>query len=88
MCDPWNIRAGEVLRYLPRKEAEEIGLLPAAGPADWWLLDDETLVIMRFDESGNWTGSSLDTGPASVSRARNWRELAIAHTRPAVRSAA
>jgi hypothetical protein len=87
-CDPWNLEAGEILRYLSRADAERIGLLPAAGPADWWLLDDTDLIFMHFDPDGTWTSTERTRDPEHVSRACAWRDLAIAHTTPAVRSAA
>jgi len=87
-CDPWNLEAGEILRYLPRAEAERIGLLPYAGPADWWLLDDADLIVMHFAPDGTWTSTERTSDRADVARALGYRDLALAHTTPAVRSAA
>src|SRR5688500_1475943 len=36
----WNTTAGEEITYLTRQQATDVGLLPAAGDTDWWLIDD------------------------------------------------
>lgn len=81
--DPENIAAGETLRYLTRQRAHDIGLLPAAGTEDWWLLDSSKLVVMRFDAVGRRIQSELITDPAVVIQACKWRDLAIHHSVPA-----
>jgi hypothetical protein len=78
--DPENIAAGEVLHYLTWERAHEIGLLPAAGPDDWWLLDSSKLVIMHFDRHGNRVGDELVTDPTAVAQACEWRDLAVHHS--------
>lgn len=78
----WNTEAGEVLRYLTRRRAQQIGLLPAAGDVDWWLLDDRTLVQMRFDTHGNRIHTELETRRAALEQARRWRDLALKHGMP------
>jgi hypothetical protein len=86
--DRWNLDVGETLHYLTRQRAHEIGLLPAAGPDDWWLLDSTHLIIMRFDPDGRWIGNELETDPAAVVRACAWRDLAIHYCSPAQGAAA
>jgi hypothetical protein len=78
--DRWNIQAGETMRYLTRERAFSIGLLPAAGDADWWLLDSSRLVVMRFDRDGHRISTELVTEPESVIRACAWRDLAVHHS--------
>lgn len=78
--DQWNTEAGETMRYLTRERAHEIGLLPAAGTADWWLLDEERLIVMRFDEEGHPIRYELTTDPTNVDLARGWRNLAVRHS--------
>jgi len=78
----WNIAAGETLRYLTRAQAHEIGLLPAAGNNDWWLLDNATLIVMTFDSEGRRLASELVDDPAAVAQARTWRDLAVHHSAP------
>ncbi len=49
---PLNIEAGEDIRYLPRHLTTDIGL-PGE---DFWLLDDDTLILSVFSPDGR-TGS-------------------------------
>jgi hypothetical protein len=79
-----TIAAGEVIRYMSRLRAYEVGLLPAAGPDDWWLLDDDRLVIMSFGGDGRLVTSHLVTDPDCVSQARGWRGLAVHYSTPDV----
>lgn len=78
--DQWNIAAGEVMRYMTRQRAHEIGLLPAAGNADWWLLDSARLIVMRFGDTGHLITSELVTEPSAVRQACMWRDLAVHHS--------
>lgn len=89
-CDPWNIGAGESVRYLTRQQAYEIGLLPTAGQyGDWWLIDGRILVIIAHDPDGRRTRYRSTTDAATVHQAAMWRDLAIRHSEPsAARNAA
>lgn len=78
--DQWNIAAGEVMRYMTRKHAYEVGLLPAAGNADWWLIDSARLIVMRFDDAGHRIANELVTDPEAVLQACKWRDLAVHHS--------
>jgi hypothetical protein len=78
--DRWNFAAGERICYLSRKDAHRVGLLPAAGPHDWWLLDDNRLIVMTFNHDGEWISNELDTDPNATARARAWRNLAVRHS--------
>jgi hypothetical protein len=78
----WNIRAGETLRYMTRERAHEVGLLPAAGERDWWLLDDARLIVMAFDNAGHRTLNELVTDPEVVAQARTWWDLAVRYSVP------
>jgi hypothetical protein len=78
----WNIDAGEVIRYMTRDQAHEVGLLPAAGDIDWWLLDDTELITMHFDSNGNRIRTELGSDPDAVAQARVWRDLAVRHSVP------
>lgn len=75
--DHWNTQAGERIDYLTRAQAEQIGLLPAAGPADWWLLDDARLIVMHFDSAHRRIRNYLETDPRIVAQACAWRDLAV-----------
>lgn len=78
----WNAEAGEQIRYMTVQRAHEVGLLPAAGPDDWWLLDEQRLIVTRFDADGRLIGSELDTDPQRVKQACAWRDLATHHSAP------
>lgn len=78
----WNAEAGELIHYLTRARAHEIGLLPAAGDQDFWLLDSSKLIVMAFDHAGNRIRSELITDPAMVVRANAWRDLALHFSLP------
>lgn len=78
--DQWNRAAGETIRYLTRRQAHDIDLLPAAGDEDWWLLDDNRLIVMRFSFDGRRIHNELVTDPTAVQQARAWRDLAVHHS--------
>lgn len=78
--DYWNHRAGEKMRYLTQQRAHEIGLLPAAGRTDWWLLDSTRLIAMHFDDAGHRIRNELITDPERVLQACAWRDLAVHHS--------
>ena len=73
----WNIEAGEVIHYATADRALEVGLLPDAGPYDWWLLDDARILRMTFDDDQRCVARHLLTDDESLDRARAWRGLAI-----------
>lgn len=75
----WNIEVGEVMRYMNHSTAQRIGLLPAVGSDDWWLLDSRWLLIMRFDTVGQRTENMLTDDPEQVVQACAWRDLAVHH---------
>ena len=67
----FHAEAGEDIRYLLRAEAGNLGL----PDHDWWLLDDENVIVMAFTE-GKMDGASLVTG-APAARYRAWRAMAL-----------
>jgi hypothetical protein len=71
---PWHAQAGEDIRWLHRAAAGQIGL-PL--DHDWWLLDDERLVIMRHTSAGEVAGKWLITGPGIIAPYLQWRDLAV-----------
>jgi hypothetical protein len=50
-----NLAAGEQVRWLPRRHATDLAL-PGN---DFWLIDDDTLLINHFSGEGDWTGNEL-----------------------------
>lgn len=79
--DRWNREAGETIQYLSRSGARRSGLLPAASGPDWWLFDDERLVLMHFDVEYRRIKVELLVDEPEVVQARRWRELAITAAR-------
>lgn len=75
--DRWNREAGETIDYLTRRHAREVGLLPAAGNEDWWLFDNERLLLMHFDDKGFRTRVELLVDEPEIIKARQFRDLAI-----------
>lgn len=74
-----NQPAGEDVRWLPRRQGTAIAL-PGN---DFWLFDDETLLVLHFAGNGDWEGTEIDTRPAAVNLCRNafeevWRQ-AVPH---------
>jgi hypothetical protein len=82
---PWHARAGEQIAYMPRSKARKIGL---PDTSDWWLIDDEKLIIMRFDAEGRITGKTLYTDTPTLKQHRKWRDLAVRNATPAKETSA
>jgi hypothetical protein len=77
---PWNIHAGEDIRWLPRSVAHDIGLPTGY---DWWLLDDRQLIVLEFNDADEVATRTLVTDPGIIARHRAWRDLAIAQAHSA-----
>jgi len=75
----WNAAAGEKIYYLTRKEAGHIGLLTEVGDADFWLLDERDLIVMRFDAEGRRISNELVTDEQQIRKVIGWRNLAVRH---------
>lgn len=56
---PLNIEAGEDIRYLPRHLADDIEL----PEDDYWLFDDDTLVLSVFSPDGRTGGFARPSSP-------------------------
>jgi hypothetical protein len=54
-----NVEAGEDMRYLPRDLTKDIDL-PAE---DYWLLDDDTLILSVFSADGRTGGFAREPSP-------------------------
>jgi hypothetical protein len=77
--DQWNTEVGEVIRYITRAQAHAVGLGPALTNIDWWLMDEQRLIVMRFDGAGRRVENELVTDPGPVAQACTWRDLAVHH---------
>ena len=60
---PLNIEAGEDIRYLPRHLTEDIEL----PDEDFWLLDDDTLILSVFSADGRTGGFAREPAPELLS---------------------
>jgi Family of unknown function (DUF6879) len=69
---PYNLAAGEDIRYLPRDCAEQVGL----PDHDFALFDSTRLVLLHFDADDQPLPHELTTDPAVVVRHCYWRDLA------------
>ena len=78
----WNMAAGELMRRMSRQRAHEVGLLPAAGKDDFWLLDEQSLIVMSFDRDGTPGTYELVDDPEAIKQACWWRNLAVLHSKP------
>ncbi|HEY7145263.1 MAG TPA: hypothetical protein VH637_13540 [Streptosporangiaceae bacterium] len=54
-----NAEAGEDIRYLPRSQARDID----CPPEDYWLMDDDKLVLSIFSEDGRTGGFARENDP-------------------------
>jgi hypothetical protein len=70
---PWFASIGEDIRYMNHSTAHRIEL-PLQ---DWWLLDDERVIVMHFTAEGEVSGKELFTDRESVARYRTLQDLAI-----------
>ena len=64
--DPQNIAAGEDIRYLPRRHADDI-VFPAE---DCWLFDDNQLVLSLFKPEGGSGGFAQEYDPALIEQCK------------------
>lgn len=77
-----NIEMGEDVRWLPRHQLPAGLVFPVDGN-DWWLVDDDQVIVGYFDGSGRPSSRELITDPGVVAdcvRVRDllWR-LGISH---------
>ena len=77
---PWHLEAGEDIRYI---SASAAAVLDIPLTHDWWLLDDERLLVMQFAPDGQIQKRTLTTDPEIINQHRVWRDLAVNHAAPA-----
>ncbi|WP_298800393.1 DUF6879 family protein [uncultured Pseudonocardia sp.] len=82
-ADPWNVAAGEHIRYMSESTARRVGLFPATEGQDWWLLDDRVVIQFAHDSDGRRLKYHRTTDREQIARAAEWRDLAILHSAPA-----
>jgi hypothetical protein len=69
---PLNIKAGEDIRYLPRARAQGIDL----PQDDFWLLDDDVLVLSVFSADGRTGGFARSASPELLRQCVSVRDQA------------
>lgn len=67
-----NVAAGEDIRYLSRAQAASLDL----PRYDFWLIDAQTVGILRFGEDDLLLGAVLTDDPAVVDSHCHWRDVA------------
>lgn len=67
-----NVAAGEDIRYLPRRDAQALGL----PEIDYWLFDDDRLYIVRFADDDTLLGAEPIADRDMLEQARTWRDSA------------
>jgi hypothetical protein len=72
-CYESSVAAGEDIRILPAGLAAGLGL-PSF---DYWLFDDDRVVVQHYGERGAWLGASLVTDRVFVESCRRWRDMAL-----------
>ena len=80
-----NAEAGERVSYIPRGSAKRIGLQL---DYDWWLLDDERLIIMRYTAGGDSQQRTHYGAGHPCPAPRERRDLAVRNAIPAEEYAA
>jgi hypothetical protein len=70
-----NAAAGEDIRivHFASWESSSFGVQPP----DFYLLDDERVILMAYDEVGHWLGGDIITDPDQVVRYRRLRDIAM-----------
>lgn len=75
-----SVAAGEDVRIVA---------LPAAAPwpaelpeFDFWLFDDDELMVMHYDRDGSWRRVERRCTPTDLCRARAWRAAALRQAQP------
>jgi hypothetical protein len=74
-CAQFTNSAGEDIRYLPRDDADAVGL----PHHDYWMFDSTTLVRMNFDDNDMFLANELVDDPAVVVQHNYWRDAAWHH---------
>lgn len=75
-----NAAAGENIRIVHAASWETSPF--GSQPPDFYLLDDERVILLAYDESGHWLGGEIITDPAELPRFRRMRDLALSASRP------
>jgi hypothetical protein len=72
MVCPRTVSAGEEIHYLPRAQADDLGI----PPRDFWIFDNERVALLHFSSEDVFLGAELLGGERTVSPYRRWLGLA------------
>jgi hypothetical protein len=72
---PYNLDAGEDIRYLPRTTAADLRL-PGY---DFWLFDNRLVAKVEFTRDDVFLGATLSKDPGDILRHARWRDAAWHH---------
>ena len=75
-----NAAAGEDIRIVHAASWETSPF--GTQPPDFYLLDDERVILLTYDEAGHWEGGEILTDPNAVAPYRRLRDTAMASSRP------
>jgi hypothetical protein len=76
-----NAAAGEDIRIV-HSASWETSPFGGAQPPDFYLLDDERVILLAYDDVGQWLGGEIITDLAEVTRYRRLRDIAMTSARP------
>lgn len=71
----WNVDAGEDIRWIKESRARELDMIDY----DFYLLDDNRVVIMHFDDDKVLTGAEVVDDEDVVAEHRAWRDTVWPH---------
>ncbi|MCK2258294.1 DUF6879 family protein [Crossiella sp. S99.1] len=74
---PGNVNAGEDVRILDRSAHTDV-VVPHQ---DFWLFDDQTVLLLNFDDAGRLVDRVLVDQP-DLDQYRAWQQAALAHAVP------
>ncbi|MGH8895458.1 MAG: DUF6879 family protein [Egibacteraceae bacterium] len=74
----YGAAAGEDIRITDRDAHPDLDGLRE----DFWLFDDQTLALMRYDDEGRFLGVDLAGEDVDLDEYRRRRDLALAHSVP------
>jgi hypothetical protein len=77
-CYEQNAAAGEDIRLMSRARGATLGL----PEFDFWLLDDETVAVMKYGERGVLIGAEFVTDPQFAAQCQRWRDIATSNAVP------
>lgn len=67
---------GERYHRIARAEAAALDIIDDP-LVDWWLIDDSTVVLMRFDAAGNMLSVDVDDSAEAVERCKEIRSIVL-----------